>query len=115
MYLEEHCRRTEEEFGQDYREIHAFLDRNFDGIAMARWSMLTEGDWYPEKRPDPFSHRRINHHQEGILVIIEKFKDRYDPDIIYKIAAKHICDDYNGYLPLKSDFDNPDFIKKYHR
>ena len=115
MYLDRHCQRTKDIFGKDYREIHEFLDRHFDAAAMERWSMLTSGDYYPgERRPDPFAHRKIEHHREGISAIVEHFKDRFDPDIVCKIAIMHIEDDYNGYLPSKVDFEDQSFLRKYH-
>ena len=112
----EHCNRTIEIFGQDYSEIYRYMDRNFDWITLERLFCLTDGDWYPDMQTiDLFKHRELEHHKEGIELIVEHFKDKYPEDIVRGVVELHITEDYKGYLPSKEDFQNPDFIKKYHR
>jgi CBS domain-containing protein len=116
MRLEEHCKRTRQLIGAEYEDIHKYLDRNFDHYCFMKHSMMTSGDWYPgEKRFDPFSHRKLEHHKEGIEKVLEHFLGIYPFDDIKRVCEQHIRDDYDGYIPSESDFDNPDFIKKYHR
>jgi CBS domain-containing protein len=114
MELEKHCEHTRVVFGKDYREIHEFLDKYFDYIAFEKQMSCTDGDYYSEHF-DFFAHRKILHHAEGIELVVDFFKQKgYDEDIIRKVAQIHVMDDYSGYIPLKKDFENLDFLKKYH-
>jgi hypothetical protein len=116
MDREYHCQRSKETFEQDYGEIHDYIDRHFDWVNFRKFSCLTDGDWYPNQEvPDFYKHRKIEHHREGIELIVEHFRGKYPHEIVRKVAELHIRDDYGGYLPSKKDFSDPEFLKKYHK
>jgi hypothetical protein len=62
-----------------------------------------------------FKHREVEHHREGIEMIIDHFKNEYPSEIVRNVAELHIRDDYKGYIPSKEDFSDPKFIKEHHR
>ena len=105
MDLESHCARTKKILGKEFKEIHIWLD------AFAREPM--SGWWGFEI--DHYWHRKKRHHKEGIKEAIARFKSQHTEDEIQQACEIHIQDDYEGYLPSKSDFENKDFLKKYHK
>lgn len=120
MYLDQHCERTRKVLNLEdgYPDIHRFLDKHYEEIRheVDKCSVLTSGDWYPaEKRPDPCSHKKFLHHREGIEIAVSHFTGIYDETLVRKVCELHIKDDYEGIIPVKSDFSDPVFINKYHR
>jgi hypothetical protein len=104
MDLENHCKNTIHKLGEPYKEIHLWIDAFVRVYSQTFYGYETT----------TFEHRKHRHHKEGIEEAIIEFKDKYPEDIIRKVCEIHIRDDYNNYLPCKKDFDNPDFLRKYH-
>lgn len=116
MRIEEHCEKTRVMLGEGYKEIHNYIDRHFDWVTYEKLCSLTGGDYYPDMESiDIFKHRELEHHREGIELIVEHFSGAYPEEIVRKVAERHIRDDYQGYLPSREDFQRPEFVKKYHR
>ncbi len=110
MRIEKHADSTEELFGYRAVDIHEWIDQYFDQRLFKK---------YMENRRlkgwTPYSHRQYLHNIETLPKVIEAFRDKYPPDIIEKVFIQHLKDDYDGYVPSKSDFNDPEFLKKYHR
>jgi CBS domain-containing protein len=104
MNLESHAKNTVRALGQPYYDIHRWLD------AFAR-DYIVETFYGSDVS---FEHRKHRHHKEGVDEAVIDFRGKYSEDIIRKVCEIHIRDDYSGYLPVKKDFDEPDFLKKYH-
>jgi hypothetical protein len=105
MKLEEHLEHTVTELGTSFYEIHQWLDAFASNYAFV---------FFDYEDVSLFDHRKFRHHKEGIVEAVLEFKDKYSEDIVRKVCEMHIRDDYQGYLPSKNDFENPDFLKKYH-
>jgi hypothetical protein len=104
MDLETHCRNTARELENSYSEIHLWID------AFAR----TYAQTFYGYEYTPFEHRKHRHHNEGIDEAVIEFKSKYPEDIVRQVCECHIRDDYFWYLPIKKNFDDPEFIKRYH-
>jgi CBS domain-containing protein len=105
MDLETHCKNTARELGQSYIEIHLWLDEFARAYSQTFYGYETT----------TFEHRKFRHHREGIDEAVIKFKSKYPEDIVKKVCENHLKDDYGGYVPVKEDFYNPEFIRKHHK
>ncbi len=105
MNLESHAKNTVKELGEPYYEIHRWLD------AFARNYRVQTFYGYEDIS---FEHRKHRHHKEGIDEAVIEFRGKYPEGIVRKVCEIHIRDDYSGYLPVKKNFDEPDFLRKYH-
>ncbi|THB65949.1 MAG: hypothetical protein D6B27_07525 [Gammaproteobacteria bacterium] len=110
MKIHEHAARTKKLYGVKGVDIHKWVDQYFN-----KWRfwlvLITENRSFY----NPYTHRHHLHYKEALPLAIEKFKHKYSEDIIEKVLFQHIRDDYHGYLPSKSDFNDPEFLDKYHR
>jgi len=105
MDFESHCKNTIRELGKAYPEIHHWLD------AFARAYSQT----FYGYETTTFEHRKHRHHKEGIEEAVIEFKGKYPEDIVRKVCEIHIRDDYFGILPVRKNFDEPEFLMRYHR
>jgi hypothetical protein len=105
MDCKSHCRHTREVLGSEFRDIHKWLDEFFSVVAFGWWGF----------NASLFDHRKRRHHREGIEEAVRCFRGKYPEDEIRKACEIHIRDDYQGYLPSMSDFNNPEFLAKYHK
>lgn len=106
MKLEAHITHSIKELGSSYADVHQWLD------AFASKCTVV---FFGYEDLSTFEHRKFRHHKEGIEEAVIAFKDKYPEEVTRKVCELHIMDDYLGYLPSKKDFENPDFLRKYHR
>lgn len=88
MNLEQHCEKTKEIFGESYTYVHNWLDEF--------------SNKYSE--PDRYKHRKYRHHLEGILEARKEFGE-----IGMLVAFLHVFEDNEGYIPIKSDYNIPEY------
>jgi hypothetical protein len=79
--LATHCKETLEKLGQDFKEVHEWLDA-----------------FFPQMGP---SHRKMRHHREGI----EEVRALWG-DAAAQAAELHIKADLSGHVPKKADYEN---------
>ena len=110
MKIEHHADNTEELCGYRAEDIHEWIDQYFDHKRFREplWRWVVD-------RWNPYNHRKHLHHIDALPKAVEAFKDKYPEEIIEKVFVQHLKDDYGGYVPTRNDFDDPAFIKKYHR
>ena len=110
MHIKIHADKTEKLCGYRAEDIHEWIDQHFDHyrFRLARRLGFT-GGW------DPYEHRKRLHHKEALSEVIKVFSEKYPEDVIEAVFFQHLRDDYSGYLPEKKDFDDPDFLSRYHR
>jgi PAS domain S-box-containing protein len=107
--LFEHANHTEELLGVRAEDIHKWIDGFFDleGFDRVLSSGKTEGF-------DPYSHRKYRHCIEALEDAYREFEGKYTREQIKGVFETHLRDDYNGYLPVQSDFEEGTFTEKYH-
>ncbi|WED21332.1 DUF294 nucleotidyltransferase-like domain-containing protein [Vibrio sp. JC009] len=109
MKLSEHADRTEELFGVRAEDIHKWIDGFFDyGGKDHSMRMASNVDY------DPYDHRRFRHCKEALAEAVKEFGDKYTNQQIKDVFETHIRDDYDGYLPSRTDFENGTFTARYH-
>ena len=109
MHIKKHADKTEELYGFRAEDIHEWIDQHFDHYRFRLSQRLGyTGGW------DPYDHRKILHHRGALPDALEEFRGKYPEDIIEKVFFQHIKDDYDGYIPEPGDFDDPDFLRRYH-
>ncbi|MBN1646634.1 MAG: cache domain-containing protein [Spirochaetales bacterium] len=111
MDLEQHSAHTKNALGTAAEDIHKWIDGYFDSESFR--DFMADG-----KLPgayDPYSHRRFRHCREALNDAVAAFRSVYPEETIKKVFYMHIRDDYQGYLPFRRDFDDPEFIRKYHK
>jgi PAS domain S-box-containing protein len=109
MKISEHSDHTEKVVGVRAEDIHKWIDGFFDAEG---FDMLLRHGQTPEY--DPYDHRKFRHCQEALQEALEEFKGKYTEEQIKGVFETHIKDDYDGYLPDRSDFTNGAFSEKYH-
>ena len=100
---------TEKKYGLKATDIHKWIDGCFDH---KKFKQFVETGFLGDY--NPYAHRVHRHCKEALTECIEEFKSKYSEDIIKKIFESHLQDDYFGYIPIKSDFNDPAFHNKYH-
>ncbi|MBN2736221.1 MAG: cache domain-containing protein [Spirochaetales bacterium] len=108
MTIEEHAENSYRRTGLRAEDIHRWIDNYFDSHAFQESVNGSNKDY------NPYEHRRHRHCREAMINAIEEFQNHYDKDKIAAVFESHLKDDYQGYIPIQSDFDNPDFIARYH-
>ncbi|KGY14025.1 chemotaxis protein [Vibrio tubiashii] len=109
MKISEHADRTEQLYGIRGEDIHRWIDGFFDYNGEEH-----NGTMAREVEYDPYSHRRFRHCKEALAEAIKEFGDCYTSSEIRNVFETHIRDDYHGYLPTRTDFENGSFTAKYH-
>lgn len=111
MKLETHIANSLKKCGIAGRDIHEWIDAHFEHDKFAKFinSGILPVDW------NPYDHRAERHCLEALDVCLLKFSESYSADDIEAVFKSHLSDDYRGYLPRRTDFDNPKFHNKYHR
>jgi len=109
MKISEHSDHTEKVVGVRAEDIHKWIDGFFDAEG---FDMLLRHGQTPKF--DPYDHRKFRHCREALQEALQEFKGKYTETQIKKVFETHIKDDYNGYLPARSDFTNGTFSEKYH-
>lgn len=110
MRLQAHADRTEALYGVRGEDIHKWIDAYFDYRRFMRSIRINFADGF-----DPYSHRKYRHHRQALPEVLEAFSGRYEPEVIEALFLQHLRDDYDGYLPEKSDFEDEAFLRRYHR
>ncbi len=109
MKLHQHAEHTHKLHGIRGENIHLWIDAYFDGDRFRDYAQHgPSGDF------NPYDHRQHRHCLEALEDAVVEFENRYRREDIKKVFETHLKDDYHGYLPCKKDFENPDFLKKYH-
>lgn len=88
MNLEEHCKRSENLFGDRHEEVHLWLDEYAKNYSNS----------------EKYKHRKYRHHQEGVEEARKIFGD-----LGAKVAEDHIRADNEGKLPIKKDYEIPEY------
>ncbi|CAM3646862.1 Methyl-accepting chemotaxis protein 4 [Vibrio aerogenes CECT 7868] len=109
MKLSEHADHTEQLFGIRAEEIHQWIDEFFDHNGQDHFRTMAGKLDY-----NPYDHRRFRHCKEALAEAIQTFGDRYTHQQIKDVFETHIRDDYDGYLPSRSDFRNDTFLARFH-
>jgi hypothetical protein len=94
MRLEEHCASSLEKFGEDFKEVHQWLDYSNEELV-------------PRIR-----NRARRHHKEGLIELEKLFSYMYYPEYGKKAveaAKQHIIEDF-GVVPEKKDYDEQGFL-----
>jgi len=79
MYYKEHCKRCKEQLGEEFKEVHQFLDQFFIKFG--------------------WRHRKIFHHTYGVEIIRMILGDD-----AAEAAKLHIKDDCLGEIPTPEDW-----------
>ncbi|OIQ26681.1 DUF294 nucleotidyltransferase-like domain-containing protein [uncultured Vibrio sp.] len=109
MKITEHADRTEQLFNLRAEDIHQWIDGFFDPNGSDHSLRMAKDLDY-----DPYDHRRFRHCKEALSEAIQEFGDKYTNQQIKNVFETHIRDDYEGYLPSRTDFENGTFTAKYH-
>ncbi|MCD4650444.1 MAG: DUF294 nucleotidyltransferase-like domain-containing protein [Candidatus Cloacimonetes bacterium] len=109
MKLSKHADRTEKLVGIRAEDIHKWIDGLFDPERLDLFLRFGDKNGY-----SPYDHRKFRHCQEALQEAYEEFEGKYTRDQIKAVFECHVKDDYDGYLPLREDFQNGTFIEKYH-
>ncbi|MBL4831094.1 MAG: cache domain-containing protein [Aliivibrio sp.] len=109
MKISEHATRTEELFGIRGEDIHKWVDGFFDHNGSGHSLRMGRKIDY-----DPYGHRRFRHCKEALSEAIKEFGGKYTNQQIKNVFEAHVRDDYDGYLPSRTDFENGTFTAKYH-
>ncbi len=109
MNIYEHAANTERLYGVKALDIHKWIDQYFN-----KWKYLLLRITEIREIYNPYDHRKHLHHKEALPQALKKFEGKYQPEIIKKVFFQHIKDDYQGYIPDLKDYENPEFLKKYH-
>jgi len=90
--LEQHCQDCVEQLGEEYREVHIWLDEFF------------------AQMPGDFRHRKYRHHTAGVLEALAKWGEKGA-----KAAEIHIRRDFPnlGRIPTREDWIHPDSLLKH--
>lgn len=100
MHIDDHCKASLERFGNDYREVHKWLDF-FD----CKKGRIRDRE-YDYTGANCIKHRQERHHVEGIRECVEFFISVYGKDVAKEIreaAELHIFQDFS-FIPFKSDY-----------
>jgi CBS domain-containing protein len=108
MKTPDHARRTEELFGIRAEDIHQWIDAFFDSENYEYYL------WTGKTDADPYAHRQFRHCIEALEQAYTEFESKYSKAIIKKVFLAHLKDDYNGYVPTRSDFADGRFSGQYH-
>lgn len=110
MKIKKHADRCEKFYGIRGEDIHEWIDQYFehDKFKQPVWRWILSG-W------SPYGHRHYLHHLGALPKVKEEFKHKYSEEEIEKIFRQHLKDDYGGYEPEETDFENRDFLRRYHR
>jgi CBS domain-containing protein len=108
MKTSDHAKHTEKLFGIRADDIHHWIDAFFDheNYEYFVWTGATE--------TDPYAHRQFRHCIEALDEAYEEFKGKYSKAVVKKIFKTHLMDDYDGYIPSRSDFADDRFNVQYH-
>ncbi len=109
MKISDHSAHTEKLFGIRGEEIHKWIDGFFDHDSFDQFVQTGKSLDY-----NPYDHRKFRHCHEALEEAYTEFADTYSKLDIKNIFEQHIRDDYNGYIPSRTDFENGTFTQKYH-
>jgi PAS domain S-box-containing protein len=109
MKFEEHVEHTKKLFGVSAKDIHGWIDAFYDREKVEKLSGSNAVAF------NPYDHRRYRHHKEALLEALKEFEGVYPPEVVKAVFEQHLKDDYDGYIPEKSDFTDLDFIERYHK
>jgi PAS domain S-box-containing protein len=109
MRLADHADNTFKELGIRAEDIHKWIDGLFDEDSFALFLSHGQQDGY-----NPYDHRQYRHCREALQDVLEEFRHKYTPDQIKAVFESHIRDDYNGYIPTRTDFEKGTFKEEYH-
>lgn len=110
MKIERHSDNTEIKCGLRGEDIHEWIDQFFDAARFRRSARWGFADGW-----NPYNHRKNLHYRETLPLVVETFREIYSEKDIECVFLQHLRDDYHGYIPQKTDFDDPQFLRKYHR
>ena len=108
MKTSDHAKHTEALFGIRADDIHHWIDAFFDYENYAYFV------WTGSAETDPYAHRQFRHCIEALEEAYVEFKGKYSKEVIEKIVKTHLQDDYDGYIPSRSDFVDDRFNVQYH-
>ncbi len=109
MKLSDHMERTRKIIGEPGKEIHEWIDGCF---VLKKHKMFMKMPFLTDY--NPYDHRKKRHCREALVEAVQELKHLYPVKIIKSVFELHVRDDYNGYFPSLKDFENPDFLEKYH-
>jgi CBS domain-containing protein len=109
MKFEEHVEHTKKLYGVSGGDIHSWIDNFYDRDKIEKLSGSNAVAF------NPYDHRRYRHHKQALPEAIKEFKSTYPPEVVKAVFEQHLLDDYDGYIPDKSDFIDPDFLDRYHK
>lgn len=111
MDIQEHISRTKQLLGIAAEDIHKWIDGYFDKESFRQFmeTRSARGNF------NPYDHRRHRHCIEALQDALDEFKNTYQEETIEKVFRMHLKDDYQGYVPERTDFSDPGFLSKYHQ
>ena len=110
MTIKRHADSTEKLFGYRAQDIHEWIDQYFE---LRKFRQAERRGFF--NGFNPFSHRKYLHNRESLPEALNEFKEKYPAEIIKKVFLQHLRDDYRGYIPSREDFNNEEFLRKFHR
>lgn len=109
MKLSEHADHTERVVGIRGEDIHKWIDGFFDIEGFDDFVRTGKDGQF-----DPYGHRKFRHCREALEDAIKEFEGKYTREQIVRVFETHLKDDYDGYIPVQSDFEDGKFREKYH-
>ncbi len=109
MKFEEHVEHTKKLFGVSAEDIHGWIDAFYDRERVEKLSGSNAVSF------NPFDHRKHRHHRQALVEALKEFEGTYPPEVIKAVFEQHLKDDYDGYIPDKSDFTDFEFLDRYHK
>lgn len=109
MKVAVHADHSAQLVGLRAEEIHRWIDGFFDRDGFEQFQRAGADAGY-----DPYKHRKYRHCIEALDEACRAFEGTYTREQIRAVFECHLRDDYDGYLPRREDFDQPDFVAKYH-
>ena len=109
MKFEEHVEHTKKLYGVSGRDIHSWIDNFYDREKIQKLSASNAVAF------NPYDHRRHRHHKQALPEAVKEFEGEYTAEVVKAVFEQHLQDDYDGYIPDKSDFTDQDFLERYHK
>lgn len=90
-------------------DIHKWIDGFFDAESFDHFVRTGSRHGF-----NPYNHRKYRHCAEALQDAYAEFEGKYTREQIKAVFESHLRDDYNGFIPLREDFESGMFTEKYH-
>ena len=101
MKISTHADRTEQLVGLRAEDIHKWIDGFFDAESFDHFVKTGSKRGF-----NPYNHRKYRHCAEALEDAYAEFEGAYSRAQIKAVFESHLRDDYDGFIPLREDFES---------